>query len=92
MRFTDIADPSFDATAFDLTQDDFMAHIRGRSADGSWIEGVEVFRQVYAAIGLRWLVPLTRLPGISQLLDRLYAFFARNRLRWTGRCSRSTCG
>ena len=48
---TDIAAPAFDAGAYGRTHADFMDHIHGRRGDGAWIEGVEVFRQLYAAIG-----------------------------------------
>jgi predicted DCC family thiol-disulfide oxidoreductase YuxK len=60
--------------------------------DGRILEGVEVFRQLYAAVGFGPLVAVTRLPGISALLDRGYRYFARNRLRWTGRCEAGVCG
>lgn len=91
VRFTDIAAPGFDAASIGRTQDDLMARIQGRAADGSFIEGVEVFRQMYAAVGLSPLVALTRLPGITQLLDVGYRWFAKNRLRLTGRCEDGTC-
>jgi len=89
--FTDIAAQGFDAGALGLTQHDLMARIHGRLRDGTVIEGVEVFRRAYQAIGLGLLVPLTRLPGISQLLDAAYRLFARNRLRLTGRCTAGHC-
>jgi len=85
--FTDIASPSFDATAHGTTHAALMARIRGRLPDGSWIEGVEVFRQLYTAIGFRWLVAITRVPGLSHLLSLGYRLFAANRLRLTGRCA-----
>ena len=91
VRFTDIAAPGFDAASIGRTQDDLMARIQGRAADGSFIEGVEVFRQMYAAVGLSPIVALTRLPGITQLLDVGYRWFAKNRLRLTGRCEDGTC-
>ena len=87
--FIDIAAEEFDASVFGLTQRDFMERIRARLADGSMIEGVEVFRRLYAAVGFGWLVWCTRLPGVSQLLDVCYSWFARNRLRLTGRCGDS---
>lgn len=86
IRFTDVADPAFDPAAHGKTLDDFMARIQGRTPDGRWVEGVEVFRRLYAAVGLGPLVALTRLPGVSHALDAGYRVFARNRLRWTGRC------
>lgn len=87
IRFTDIADPGFDAAPFGLTWDDFMAKIRGRLPDGTMIEGVEVFRRLYAAVGFGPLVALTRIPGVSNLADLAYEAFAKNRLRLTGRCA-----
>ncbi len=84
---TDIAAPDFDAEALGTDQPTLMASIHGRLPDGTWIEGVEVFRRLYAAVGFGPLVTLTRLPGIAPLLDWAYAKFAANRLRLTGRCT-----
>ncbi len=86
IEFTDIAAPSFDPTAVGTTMAELMAKIKGRRPDGSWIEGVEVFRQLYTAIGWGRLVSLTRIPGISHLLSLGYRWFAKNRMRLTGRC------
>ncbi len=91
IRFTDIDAPSFRAAELGKTQEDLMAHIQGRLADGTWISGVEVFRQLYSAVGLGWIVMLTRLPILSHMLDWGYVLFAKNRLRLTGRCSAGTC-
>ena len=85
--FTDIADPSFEPGSVGLTMETLMDRIHGRLRTGELIEGVEVFRQLYTAIGLGWLVALTRLPGLRWLLDQAYLIFAKNRLKWTGRCS-----
>jgi predicted DCC family thiol-disulfide oxidoreductase YuxK len=96
VRFTDIAAESFDPAAVGRTFDDLMARIQGRDleADGTpgpWVEGVEVFRRLYAAVGFSPLVALTRLPGVRHLLDAGYRWFARNRLRLTGRCTADSC-
>jgi predicted DCC family thiol-disulfide oxidoreductase YuxK len=90
-RMIDISSPTFDPQGIGKTYADLMARIHGRLADGTFVEGVEVFRQLYGAIGLGPLVALTRLPGVSQLLDLGYQFFARHRLRLTGRCTAETC-
>ena len=87
IQFTDIADVGFDAAAYGTTRAALMARIHGRRADGTWIEGVEVFRQLYSAIGFRKLVAISRLPGISHLLRLGYSMFAKHRLRLTGRCA-----
>ena len=92
VRFTDIAARSFDASAvLGRTHDDLMARIHARLPDGSLVEGVEVFRRMYAAAGLGPLVALSRLPILSHLLDASYRWFARNRLRLTGRCEDGAC-
>ena len=91
IQWTDIAAPGFDAAAYGKTFDEFMDRMHGRLADGTWIEGVEVFRQLYAAVGLGPLVALSRLPGVSWAADRAYEVFARNRLRLTGRCTDDVC-
>ena len=87
IRFTDIAATQFDPSTTGRTMDELMDRIHGRLPSGELIEGVEVFRQLYSAIGLGWVVALTRLPGLRWLLDVAYRFFAKNRLKWTGRCT-----
>jgi predicted DCC family thiol-disulfide oxidoreductase YuxK len=86
IRFTDIAAPGFDAAAIGVPWEALMARIHGRLPDGTLIEGVEVFRRLYAAVGFGPVVALTRLPGVAHVLELAYRGFARNRLRLTGRC------
>jgi predicted DCC family thiol-disulfide oxidoreductase YuxK len=94
IQFEDIARPSFDPALYGLDARQVMARIHGVLPDGSVVEGVEVFRQAYAAVGLGWLLAPTRWPGLRRLADRAYRIFARNRLRWTGRepaCESGRC-
>ncbi len=91
IRFTNIDDPAFSATAIGTSQSQLMAEMHGRLPDGTWIKGVEVFRRMYAAVGLGPIVWLSRWPIISQLLDVGYWVFAKNRLRLTGRCTPDSC-
>lgn len=91
IRFTDIAASGFDAAPLGVDHATLMARIHGRLPTGELVEGVEVFRQLYAAVGFGPLVALTRLPGVSHLLDAAYGWFAKNRLRLTGRCTSETC-
>jgi predicted DCC family thiol-disulfide oxidoreductase YuxK len=91
IRFTDISRLDFRASEVGQTDEALMSQMHGRLADGTWVQGVEVFRRMYAAIGLGPLVYLSRLPVISQVLDWGYALFARHRLRLTGRCSGGRC-
>ncbi len=91
IRFTDISSKDFDAAEVGVTWEELMAKLHGRLPDGTLIEGVEVFRELYAAVGFSPLVALTRLPGISHLMTLAYDLFAKNRLRLTGRCADSGC-
>ncbi len=89
--FTDIMAPGFDPETAGVSWENLMARIYGKLPDGSFITGVEVFRHLYGIVGFGFLVPLTRLPGVSGLLDIAYRLFAKNRLRLTGRCHGKTC-
>lgn len=93
IRFTDIAAPDFHAETVGKDLDTLMGSIHGRTLEGTWVEGVEVFRNLYGAVGFGPLIPLTRLPGVRQVLDWGYRVFARNRLAWTGRknCETGRC-
>lgn len=91
IRFTDIAAPGFDASAVGLTWETLMQRIHGRVPDGTLIEGVEVFRRLYAAVGFSRLAAFSRAPGVSQALNLGYRLFAKNRLRLTGRCDNTAC-
>ena len=96
IQFTNIAAPDFNATDCEKTPTQFMDEIHGHlpaknGQPAQWIIGVEVFRQLYSAVGFGLLVWPTRLPGISHALNLGYQVFAKNRLRLTGRCTKETC-
>ena len=90
VRFTDIAAPGFEPPA-GLDMATLMARIHGRLPDGAILEGVEVFRRVYEAVGLGLLSRISRWPGIAALTEAAYTLFAKNRLRLTGRCDHERC-
>jgi predicted DCC family thiol-disulfide oxidoreductase YuxK len=91
IRFTDIQAEDFSADAVGLTFAELMRRIHGRLPNGQLIEGTEVFRRLYAAVGFRRTVAFSRWPGVSQVLDAGYTLFAKNRLRLTGRCTDEVC-
>ena len=91
IRFTDIAAPEFDAATIGVPWATLMARIHGRLPNGSLVEGVEVFRRLYAAVGFNSIVAATRLPLVAPLLELSYRLFAKNRLSLTGRCSDEAC-
>jgi len=93
LAFVDIAAPNFDASRFNLTQEQAMGRIHGMTATGEIVEGVGVFRQAYAAVGKGWLLAWTAWPVLRNLADAGYLFFAWVRLRLPGRSggTRLTC-
>ncbi|MEM6960667.1 MAG: DUF393 domain-containing protein [Myxococcota bacterium] len=91
IRFTDIAAADFDPSSYGKTQAEFMAQIQGRLHSGAWIQGVEVFRALYSEVGFKTLVQCSRAPVVRQILESSYRWFAKHRLRITGRCSAETC-
>jgi predicted DCC family thiol-disulfide oxidoreductase YuxK len=91
IRFVDISSADFQAAAVGATQEALMAQIHGRLPDGTWLQGVEVLRRLYTAVGFGPLVVLSRWPVIAQVLDWGYAVFARNRHRLAGRCPTARC-
>jgi predicted DCC family thiol-disulfide oxidoreductase YuxK len=94
LLLVDITSPDFDPIEHGLTMDHFMAEIHGLLPNGDMIRGMEVFRRAYAAVGLPWLLAPTGWPVVRRLADTAYAWFARNRLRLTGRrdaCADGSC-
>ena len=90
--FTDLSASGFSPERTGIPWDALMARIHARLADGTLVEGVEVFRRIYVFLGFGPLVAMTRFPGLSHLLDAGYAWFARNRMRLAGRCGDGRCG
>ena len=79
--FEDVSAPAFDASRYGLTQAAVEGAIHGILPDGRVVTGVEVFRRMYASVGLGWLLAPTRCPLLRQIADWLYRLFARYRVR-----------
>ena len=80
LRLTDISTAEYQ-TLPDKDLVKMMKEIHGRYADGTFVTGVEVFREIYRRIGFGWLVSVSRLPVLKQLLDIAYSVFAYFRFR-----------
>lgn len=80
LEIIDIAAPTFDPAPLGKTMDEVMGRIHGITPQGKVIEGVEVFRRAYAAVGRGWVMAWTAWPGIRLVIDPLYRLFARHRL------------
>ncbi|XP_068452979.1 uncharacterized protein [Clinocottus analis] len=56
--------------------------------------GIPAFAVMYSAVGLGWLGSLMMWSPVRPFMDKSYAIFARNRLKWTGRggeCPKGRC-
>lgn len=91
LALVDIAAPEFDPTPLGKTTADLMAEIHGRDAAGQIVTGMAVFRQAYAAVGWGWLLAPTGWPILRPMFDWGYRWFARHRLRLTGRRCDAHC-
>jgi len=92
IKFTDISAVGFDPMGdVGLPHEELMAEIYGRLPSGELVKGMEVFRQLYSAVGLGFLFAPTAWPGLKPGFDKLYSAFAKNRLRLTGRCGDDGC-
>lgn len=95
LAFEDIAGSTFDPAPYGRSRNELMAVLHGVFPDGRIIQGPEVFRQAYRAVGLGWVLAPTGWPLLRPLFDRLYRCFARHRVslgRLVGRkCDADAC-
>ena len=87
VHLANIAARKFDAASFDRSQAELTAEIYARRPDGTWLKGLDAFRELGSTVGLRPLVVLTQLPLIRSLLNVGYRIFAKLLLRTSRRAS-----
>lgn len=85
LALVDIAEPDFDASKYGTTFDAVMGSIHGVLPSGALVHGMEVFRRAYAAVGWGWLWAPTGWPVLKPIFDGAYRWFAKRRLKLTGR-------
>ena len=90
LSFCDFSSPDYDVATTGLAVPDLSAVIHARWADGTVITGVDVFRAMWEAVGMRLMAKVSRLSLVDPLAVKAYAWFARNRLWLTGRANGST--
>jgi hypothetical protein len=69
LALIDIAAPGFDAARYGRDHEMLLARIHGVLPDGTVIEGMEVFRRAYAAVGLGWVLAPSRWPLLGRGFD-----------------------
>lgn len=86
LAFVDINAPDYDSSRLGgISYRQAMGRIHAIAADGTVLRDLEVFRRAYQLVDLGWLYAPTRWPLLRPLADAVYGFWARHRLRWTGR-------
>ena len=76
LTLTDIAHENLDPQTVGKPLDTLMREIHGRHDDGSWVVGVEVFREIYGRVGFGKLTALSRWPIVRSILNVGYSCFA----------------
>jgi predicted DCC family thiol-disulfide oxidoreductase YuxK len=95
IAFEDIAQPGFDAGRYGLTMPQLIGSMHAVRRDGSIVQGVDVFAEVYDAVGWKLLARLIRWPVTRPLAKLGYRIFAAIRPKLSrfdpDRCVSGTC-
>ena len=62
-----------------------MSNLHGILNTGEIILGIDVLSYSYELVGLGWIYYPVKLPLLSQLIKLFYKYWAKNRLKLTGR-------
>ena len=86
VAFTDIAADDYEPAAHgNVSFEAAMARIHAVLPDDSVVQNVDVFRRVYAELGIGWMYAPTQWPLLGPIVDTLYNVWADWRLKLTGR-------
>ena len=86
IRFVDINSENYDPTNYqNISFEKAMSNLHGILHDGNLIQGLDVLAYAYQLVGLGWVYFPTKIPIISNLLKIFYSFWAKYRLKITGR-------
>lgn len=86
LAFVDIDAADYDPSRYGgVSYRQAMGRIHAIRDDGTVLRDLEVFRRAYELVDCGWLYAPTRWPLLRPLADAAYGFWARIRLRLTGR-------
>ncbi|KAM4570666.1 uncharacterized protein V3H82_010464 [Fundulus diaphanus] len=95
VHFVDISKPGYDGAKYkDVSYEMAMEEMTVIDEKDEVHRGVPAFAVMYGAVGLGWLGRLMMWSPVRPFMDKSYAMFARNRLKWTGRseeCATGSC-
>ena len=88
IKFVDINSENYDPTNYqNISFEKAMANLHGILHNGNLIQGLDVLAYAYQLVGLGWVYLPIKIPIISNLLKIIYSFWAKYRLKITGRNS-----
>ncbi|KAG7221562.1 hypothetical protein INR49_017093 [Caranx melampygus] len=91
--FIDISVPGYDEGKYqDISYEMAMEEMHVIDEKNEVHRGVPAFAVMYGAVGLGWLGRFMMWSPVRPFMDKSYAIFARNRLKWTGRGEECTTG
>ncbi len=86
IKFVDINSENYDPTNYqNISFEKAMSNLHGILHNGKLIQGLDVLAYSYQLVGLGWVYFPTKIPIISNLLKIFYSFWAKYRLKITGR-------
>ncbi|XP_047468017.1 uncharacterized protein At5g50100, chloroplastic-like [Mugil cephalus] len=93
VNFIDISLPGYDGGKHkDVSYEMAMEEMHVIDENDKVHRGVPAFAVMYGAVGLGWLGRFMMWSPVRPFMDKSYAIFARNRLKWTGRGDECTTG
>ncbi|KAJ8046508.1 hypothetical protein HOLleu_05196 [Holothuria leucospilota] len=82
----DISKPEFKPSDYGhFTHKELMDIFHVIGTDQKVYKGVEAVHKMYSDIGYGWSTTYLLWPGLRGISNKVYMWFAKNRLRWTGR-------
>ena len=86
IKFVDINNKNYDETLFNnISYSEAMSNIHGILENGEIIRGIDVLAYSYELIGLGWVYSPLKIKFLSQVLRLVYRYWAKYRLKITGR-------
>jgi len=85
INFVDISVNYNPVNFYNISYKEAMANLHGILADGEIIFGVDVLVYSYELVGLGFIYFPTKLPILSNFIKLLYKYWAKYRLKLTGR-------
>ncbi len=86
IKFVDISSSDYDPINYqNISFEKAMSNLHGILNNGNIIKGLDVLAYSYQLIGLGWVYFPVKIPIISNLLKIFYSFWAKYRLKITGR-------